>query len=389
MENSSSFKELFYSLCELLGESRTELTNHLGVSNDISENEDRAFIGYKDINASFRVKNNRVDHLTVPIADAYGHDYNGPTEFYSFDGVELGMTKEEIIAKWGEPVSRKYLNYENKVTKSGKTFTIGFGFNEDADNVLRLKSFSAYPYVKPTFEKVFIELAELLGCNEDTIVDNIGKPDSTKTNEYGTKFIFYERYKAIFTISSDLHTASYVSAPNSGIDGGALQTTDNYFTIQGIKIGDSRDVVLRKWGNPTSQAVYNWAYGNKGGNTKSRNQYEIRLGFKTSNPDNVAEFEAGIKEVEEQYVQPTSEKPKSGCFVATACYGDYNASEVVVLREFRDNVLLNSSAGSLFVKFYYFVSPPIAKIIEKSSILKTIVRNGFLAPIIRKIKQNQ
>ena len=39
-----------------------------------------------------------------------------------------------------------------------------------------------------------------------------------------------------------------------------------------------------------------------------------------------------------------------GCFIATVCYGSYNAPEVVVLRKFRDEVLSHSFAGKLFVK---------------------------------------
>jgi hypothetical protein len=41
------------------------------------------------------------------------------------------------------------------------------------------------------------------------------------------------------------------------------------------------------------------------------------------------------------------------CFVATAVYGDINAPQVQILREFRDEVLQNSSAGRAFTNFYY------------------------------------
>jgi hypothetical protein len=82
-------------------------------------------------------------------------------------------------------------------------------------------------------------------------------------------------------------------------------------------------------------------------------------------------------------------KAESGCFVATACYGDYDAPEVKVLRQFRDEILLKTFYGKTFVKFYYSVSPPFAKIISKSERLKKSVRHYFLTPIISKLhRQN-
>lgn len=50
-----------------------------------------------------------------------------------------------------------------------------------------------------------------------------------------------------------------------------------------------------------------------------------------------------------------------GCFIATAVYGSYEAPEVLVLRAFRDQFLSKTTAGRLFTKCYYRVSPPIAK----------------------------
>ena len=367
---ATTFKEQFYSLCDMLGENRKSLTSKFGISPDISEDEHRAFICYPDIRTVFRVADDQVKSISIPAQDAYGHQYTGPIDFYVMDDVHLGMSKEEIIAKWGEPDGRKYMNYESKVSTSGKPFTIGLEFKRGEDTLV---SFHAKPYSAPTFEKSFLELCELLGCNENTIIDEIGKPDTIKTNEYGTKFIFYDKFKAIFTIGSDLHTASYVPSPCSGIEGSALNTNDSYYTFQGIRVGDTRNAVQNKWGNPTSQATYNWTFGRKAGNTKSKNQYEIRLSFSMTNPDVVSEFEAGLKEEEVQYSQPVSEKPKSGCFIATACYGDYDSPEVLVLRHYRDNVLLNSVFGQMAVKLYYFISPPLAKLIENSATVKNVI----------------
>lgn len=76
-----------------------------------------------------------------------------------------------------------------------------------------------------------------------------------------------------------------------------------------------------------------------------------------------------------------------GCFVATACYGNYDAPEVLVLRQFRDDKLLQSFFGRVFVKFYYSVSPFFATLISKSDTLKKSVRQYFLEPIVRKLQR--
>ncbi len=41
------------------------------------------------------------------------------------------------------------------------------------------------------------------------------------------------------------------------------------------------------------------------------------------------------------------------CFIATAIYGNRDAPQVQTLRDFKDDVLMRSAAGRLFVGFYY------------------------------------
>jgi predicted amidophosphoribosyltransferase len=80
------------------------------------------------------------------------------------------------------------------------------------------------------------------------------------------------------------------------------------------------------------------------------------------------------------------QKPK--CFIATAAYGNSFVKEVQILRNFRDKKLKNNFLGLLFIKFYYKISPPIAKIIEKNEFIKKIVRVSLkpVTKIILKIK---
>jgi len=71
-----------------------------------------------------------------------------------------------------------------------------------------------------------------------------------------------------------------------------------------------------------------------------------------------------------------------GCFIATAAYGSDTAEELNILRQFRDEVLLPNSLGAEFVSFYYKVSPPVADFISQHDVLRTIVREGLVAPVV-------
>jgi len=69
------------------------------------------------------------------------------------------------------------------------------------------------------------------------------------------------------------------------------------------------------------------------------------------------------------------------CFIATAAYGSYLDPHVDALRHFRDNVLLHSTAGTLFVDCYYRHSPPIAAFISKHNSLRFCTRLA-LTPLV-------
>ena len=65
-----------------------------------------------------------------------------------------------------------------------------------------------------------------------------------------------------------------------------------------------------------------------------------------------------------------------GCFVASVVYGDENALEVSVLREYRDNVLMKDELGRKFVDWYYSGGGErMAEFVRG--------KGGFLIPIIR------
>ncbi len=70
-----------------------------------------------------------------------------------------------------------------------------------------------------------------------------------------------------------------------------------------------------------------------------------------------------------------------GCFIATAAYGSPMASQVKLLRQFRDNFLLTNIIGKGFVHLYYTYSPPVADFIAKYNSLRAIIRLSLL-PVV-------
>ena len=70
------------------------------------------------------------------------------------------------------------------------------------------------------------------------------------------------------------------------------------------------------------------------------------------------------------------------CFIATAAYGTSSAEEIDVLRAFRDEVLVESALGSQLVEWYYQTSPPVADFISENSLLRTIVRELVIDPMV-------
>jgi len=70
-----------------------------------------------------------------------------------------------------------------------------------------------------------------------------------------------------------------------------------------------------------------------------------------------------------------------GCFIATAAYGSYMEPHVMVLRDFRDRVLLTNNVGRSFVELYYTHSPSVANFIAKHTSLRRVTR-WTLLPLV-------
>ena len=73
-------------------------------------------------------------------------------------------------------------------------------------------------------------------------------------------------------------------------------------------------------------------------------------------------------------------KKGGGCLIATAAYGSEMSPQVQMLREIRDNQLMNTESGSAFMSafnnVYYSFSPAIADMERTSPMFKEVVKVG-------------
>jgi len=106
----------------------------------------------------------------------------------------------------------------------------------------------------------------------------------------------------------------------------------------------------------------------------------------TGDVDTIADIEAAVTTItmngDYSITANFVAAPSGGCFIATAAYGTPSAEQIDVLREFRDTVLLESIPGSLFVSLYYQFSPPVADFIAGNQLLRTVVREFLIDPIV-------
>ncbi len=72
---------------------------------------------------------------------------------------------------------------------------------------------------------------------------------------------------------------------------------------------------------------------------------------------------------------------ETDCFIATAAFGSEMEGRIEVLRDFRDEVLMDLPAGRALVQAYYELSPPVAEFIARHGWLRALVR-ALLLPLV-------
>ena len=103
-------------------------------------------------------------------------------------------------------------------------------------------------------------------------------------------------------------------------------------------------------------------------------------------PEEFREFYLFLKKQCLEAKKSAEKQNKKNCYIATACYGSYDCTQVLTFRNFRDEYLSQTLAGRLFIKTYYALSPSFAKWLENQYRTNAFIRERFLELIYKSLK---
>jgi hypothetical protein len=107
---------------------------------------------------------------------------------------------------------------------------------------------------------------------------------------------------------------------------------------------------------------------------------DLRQDFRnsyTTNRNSLSNLKTQLANVNTGSSSSSSSSGSSGCYIATMAYGNYDHPQVMVLREFRDEVLSKSQFGKWFIKTYYHYSPKMVEKMKNKKVLNTLIRKGL------------
>jgi polyhydroxybutyrate depolymerase len=242
--------------------------------------------------------------------------------------------------------------------------------------------------------------------------------DSTVVHRYaysggtdGTEVILFKVEGGGHTWPGGVLYSAYVGAVTTHIDGSALiwrhlPPEKYYLEISSTLGGDITTPGKSTFANVESTGAYmffypgtddtvvdleavpqsdSWEFVNWTGDVSNIADVNSATTTITVTPDRDYEITANFQvKTAEPEPEPEPEPTPSGglCFIATAAYGTPTAQQLDVLREFRDDVLLESTIGSRLVDLYYQVSPPIADFISEDTLVRTLVKELVIDPIV-------
>lgn len=143
------------------------------------------------------------------------------------------------------------------------------------------------------FKEQFFSCAKLIGSHSSVLFQHLGQCNEIEKDEHRA-YVWYKETKTSFCISNN--NVDDMSCPKADAYGRQHFENMSYFSIDGIKLGMSKDEVFGTWGKANQEYGFIWYYWNKGGLTLSGHQFSLCVGFTSSNNiPLVSHFEARIE----------------------------------------------------------------------------------------------
>ncbi len=102
--------------------------------------------------------------------------------------------------------------------------------------------------------------------------------------------------------------------------------------------------------------------------------YELRNRF-NQNKTTISGIQSSLNQITSSYSRSRTTSSSSGCYIATMAYGSYDHPQVIVLRNYRDNVLSKSFLGIEFIQFYYKYSPVLVEKLKDKPVVNKIIKS--------------
>ena len=217
--------------------------------------------------------------------------------------------------------------------------------------------------------------------------------------------------QSVLPVSVETDSLTYTTG-NSIVISGLIQNLSEYEqAVSVMVVSPNGNMVFIDQVLPDSSGNYSTTF-TSGGTMNSSGEYEIRAQYgaqKITTTFNFISGDAPVKvtptpepTVEQvvncgpgtesvngicQVVQTTTQESEEGggCLIATAAYGSEMSPQVQMLREIRDNQLMNTESGSAFMSafnnVYYSFSPYIADMERENPMFKEAVKLG-LTPML-------
>jgi hypothetical protein len=102
--------------------------------------------------------------------------------------------------------------------------------------------------------------------------------------------------------------------------------------------------------------------------------FDMNISLRSNYNSNKSSLQSMYNQINNLIKNMNRSRNSDGCYIATVAYGSYEHPQVMVLRQFRDNILDKYILGKWFIKIYYRYSPELAKKLKDKKAANNIIR---------------